>query len=148
MAKIVITLILCAALCGCATSKDVMSSLIGNSTAEIEEWRGEADIKVFDYRYEKCYAKMRRLLKEMPNVSIYATTGDMIAVFYLTPDTTPVGVYFGEVSAKQTQVEVASPSTPAKQWIAKNLFSEKVLAPQKPVMKIEQQTVSAKESII
>lgn len=144
MPRIFIVLVACVLLCGCATPKNILSAVIGNSTQEIDEWRPEAEVKIFDYDYKTCYAKAEEILKKMPKVVIYAKRPDLIAVFYLTPDTTPVGLYFGSVDASRTQVEISSPSTPAKLWVAQNVFGEKVLEAEKTVVKIEKADSTAK----
>lgn len=118
-----------AAVCmaGCATTADWSKGLFGVSTAPVENARKNAVSKAFDYDYSACYDKMKKLLEEMPQVSVYAKKKDLIAVYYNNVNTTPVGVFFKKTDEKKTQVEIASPSSSARDWIAKNLFSEKVL---------------------
>ena len=123
-----VLLVLAAAyMTGCATTDDWFKGLIGASTASVESARKNAVSKVFDYDYRTCYDKMKKLLEEMPQVSVYAKKPGLIAVYYNSVNTTPVGVFFKITDEKKTQVEIASPSSSARDWVAKNLFSEKVL---------------------
>ena len=93
-------------------------------------------MKVFEYDYKTCYEKTEALLKKMPFVNIYAKDKGMIAIYYINPDTTPVGIFFKEVDATHTQVEISSESTVAKEWIAKNIFSETVVVREKANIKL------------
>lgn len=104
-----------------------MAGALGGSTKPIEDARGQSLVKVFNDDARTCYDKTLALLKKMPNISVYAETGDMIAVYWKRINTTPVGVYFTQVDASRTKVEVASPSTTGKEWVAKNIFGQKVL---------------------
>ncbi len=130
MNKIIAVFSVCLLLSGCATG-NVLKEIAGTSTQEIEDTREDAVSKVFEYDYKTCYSKVEELLKKMPDVSVYAKDKDMIAIYYMHPDTTPVGLFFKEVDATHTQVDISSPSTPCKEWVAKNIFNEKVLQPQK-----------------
>ena len=47
----------------------------------------------------------------------------MIAVYFSESDTTPIGIFFKEIGANTTQMEVSSPSSYAKELIAERLFS-------------------------
>ena len=117
---------------GCATTDDWFKELLGVSAASIESARKNAVTKVFDYNYRTCYDKMKKLLEEMPQISIYARKRGLIAVYYSSVNTTPVGVFLKKIDEKKTQVEIASPSSSARDWVAKNLFAETVL-PKAPV---------------
>jgi isocitrate dehydrogenase kinase/phosphatase len=112
---------------GCATTDDWLKGLLGTSTASVENARKNAVSKVFDYDYRTCYDKMKKLLEEMPQVSIYARKRGLIAIYYNSINTTPVGVFLKKADENRTRVEIASPSSSARDWVAKNLFSEKVL---------------------
>ena len=137
MKKIVSMLLFCIFLSGCATPLEMFKMFLGNSTKELEGVRKDAAVKVFDYDYKTCYGKAEGVLKSMPNVSIYAKNNQMIALYYLSPDTTPVGLFFTEVDPTHTRVEISSLSTVAKDWVAKNIFSETALdtATEKPIIK-------------
>ena len=47
----------------------------------------------------------------------------MLALYVSQDDTTPVGIFFKEIDANNTQMEVSSPSKFAKEFIAKRVFS-------------------------
>ena len=136
MKKFAAMILACLLVSGCATSGNVWKSFLGVSTQELEESRPEAAVKVFEYDYKTCYEKTEGLLKAMPAVEIYAKNKEMIAIFYINPDTTPVGIFFKEVDATHTQVEVSSKSTVAKDWIAKNVFSETIIKQEKANIKL------------
>ncbi len=136
MKNAIVVLVACAFLCGCATPGNIWKSFLGVSTEGIEASRGDAVTKVFDYDYKACYDKLEALLKKMPNVSIYAKTKDMIAVYVINPNTTPVGLFFKAIDSGHTKVEISSESTPTKEWVARSIFSETVQAQQKAEIKI------------
>ncbi len=123
--KIVVAVIAVSVLLsGCTTPGDYWKKVVGVSTKGIEESRADAVSKVFDYDYKTCYDKTETLLKKMPKVSVFAKTKSMIAVYVIDPNTTPVGIFFKEIDAGHTQVDVASGSTPTRDWVAKNVFAE------------------------
>jgi len=111
-------------LSGCETVRDGVKGFLGVSTRSLEEARKNAIIKTFNYDYVTCYAKTRDILKRM-HAHIYAqnTKRHMIAVYVSEKDTTPVGLFFKEIDAANTQVEVSSLSTYAKEFISKKVFS-------------------------
>ena len=111
---------------GCITLKEAIKVFEGTSTKDVEDTRKDASVKVFNYDYNTCYAKTEKLLQKLINASIYAKTKEMIAIYYIDPDTTPVGIFFKEIDAAHTQVEVSSPSSPTKEYVAKIVFSEKL----------------------
>ena len=124
MKRVVAVLAMLVLLSGCTTPGDYWKKVVGVSTKGIEDARVDAVSKVFDYDYKTCYDKAEALLKTMPKVSIYAKAKGMIAVYVIDPDTTPVGLFFKEIDAGHTQVEVSSGSTPTRDWVAKNVFAE------------------------
>lgn len=111
-------------LSGCTSWHNCVKTFIGTSTQDVEDARNTALTKVFDYDYDTCYAKMEKLLKLMRKASVYAKNNEMIAFYYIDPNDTPVGIFFKKIDPAHTQVEVSSLSTPVKETIAKNLFSE------------------------
>ena len=127
MKKALIILAACIVLGGCATAPEAVKCFLGISTKELEVDRKDAAVKVFDYDYNTCYAKAKGIIEKMPQVSIYAENRSMIAVYYTNPNVNPVGLFFTSVDAAHTKVEVSSASPGAKEWVAKNIFSEKVL---------------------
>ncbi len=121
---------------GCATPGDWAKEIIGVSTRPIEDARPGALVKVFESGYKACYEKTEAVLKKMSHVSIYAKTDVMIAVYWTRINTTPVGVFFTQVDASHTKVEVASPSTTGKEWVAQNVFAGEALA-EAPLQKFD-----------
>ncbi|MFH0764749.1 MAG: hypothetical protein V1927_07105 [Candidatus Omnitrophota bacterium] len=127
MRKILITLSVCILLSGCAASTELLKGFLGISTKELEEGRTDAAVKVFDYNYDMCYKKTEAIVKAMPKVSVYAQNKGGIAFYYIDPNTTPVGVFFKSIDPTHTQVQISSRDSNAKDWVAKNVFSETVL---------------------
>jgi len=111
-------------LCGCATLREKMKGFLGVSTKELEEDRVSAIAKTFNDDYFTSYTKILDILKEIKSY-IYSQSikKHMIAIYVSEEDTTPVGIFFKEIDASHTQIEVSSPSTFAKELIAKKLFS-------------------------
>lgn len=131
MKKIFAVCVMCLCLSGCILPKDTLPVILGKSVKILEEGREQAYVKIFDYDVKTSYDKAMAVLCKMSFVSIYATNSRMIAVYYVNPNTTPVGIFFTPIDAARTQVEVSSPSRSAKEWIARNVFSETVLQPAK-----------------
>jgi hypothetical protein len=120
---------LCAALflSGCCTSpKEAWKVFAGTSTKSLESSRSNALVKIFGYDYGTCYVKTEELVKKIPKVSIYAKNEEMLAIYYNAVNNTPVGIFFTEVDASHTRVEVASPSPDAKSYVAKSVFAGKI----------------------
>lgn len=109
-------------LSGCAAPQETFKGFIGISTKEVEEYRTQAVVKVLDFGYDACYAKAEKALKTMENVSIYAKSKELIAVYYVNLNTTPVGVFFKAIDPNRTQVEISSAAEEAREAVAKELF--------------------------
>jgi hypothetical protein len=109
---------------GCASIKETAKGMAGISTKALEDNRGSAIVKSFNYDYFTCYTKALGILEQ---VGAYIYEKDvkkhMIAIYVSEIDTTPVGIFFKETDAKNIQVEVSSLSTYAKELIASKLFS-------------------------
>lgn len=111
------------ALDGCAgTITETAKGIIGISTKEIQKSRAEAIKEVFSCGYKACYDRAVEALGRI-GVYIYAKNKDMLAVYVSETDTTCVGIYFKELDANNTQIEVASASAYAKELISHKLFS-------------------------
>lgn len=110
--------------CGCAMTTEALKSVAAISTKEVEDTRPKAIAKTFNYDYNTVYTKVKKTLTRT-GCYIYAenTKKKMLAFYVSETDTTPVGVFFKEVDSSNTQVEVASPSTSAKELIAKRIFT-------------------------
>jgi len=113
-------------LLGCATVKEAAKGFVGVSTRVLEEKRKEALKESFVIGYDSCYAKVKDILKEKDKESpIYAedVQKKMIGVYFSETDTTPVGIFFTEEEKGRTMVEISSPSTYAKEYIANRIFT-------------------------
>jgi len=121
--------LLIANLFGCATIKEGAKGIAGLSTRALEDGRRDAVKKTFNYDHNSCYNKVGYTLKRMGSY-VYAQDAEkrMVAVYVSTSDTTPVGIFFKEIDANNTEVEVSSPSTYAKEFIAARIFKD--LGPQ------------------
>jgi hypothetical protein len=109
-------------LSGCASVKETAKGIAGVSTKALEDNRGSAITKVFNYNYSACRAKVLEILTDI-KAYIYAQNKDLIAIYVSEEDTTAVGIFFKEIDANNTQVEVSSLSTYAKELISAKLFS-------------------------
>ncbi|MCX5679289.1 MAG: hypothetical protein NTZ95_01265 [Candidatus Omnitrophica bacterium] len=116
-----------------ATPADVFKGFFAVSTSELEELKKDAFSKIFEYDYKTCYEKTLALVAKMPDTQVYAREKNMIAVYCLSLNGTPAGIFFEEVDASHTKVLISSASSRAKDWVASNVFSEKI---QKPLEKL------------
>ena len=109
---------------GCATIKEAAKCVKGVSTKVLEDGRKDAIKKTFNCDHSICYNKALEKLKQI-GAYIYAEDKkqEMFAVYVSETDTTPVGIFFKEIDAKNTQIEVSSPSTYAKEFIATKISS-------------------------
>jgi hypothetical protein len=117
------TLLFVFSISGCTSIKEAGKGFAGISTKELEAGRKSAIVKTFDYDYFTSFTKALDTLKNMGSY-IYAKDikKHMIAVYASELDTTPVGVFFKEISQTSTQVEVSSLSTYAKETISQEIF--------------------------
>lgn len=111
-------------LLGCETIKEGTRGLLGISTKVLKEGRKNAVKKTFNYDHNTCYIRVKEALKAK-GCYIYAAdkAKKMIAVYLSEQDTTPVGIFFKDIDASHTQIQVSSPSTFAKDFISISLFS-------------------------
>jgi hypothetical protein len=113
-------------LLGCATIKETAKGFAGVSTQVLEEKRKDALNKSFVLDYNSCYIKVRDILQEKGReYYIYAEDAKkkMIGIYLSEADTTPVGIFFTEEEKGRTMVEISSPSTYAKEYIANKIFT-------------------------
>lgn len=111
-------------LIGCATVEDGARGILGVSTNAVEQNRKEAIKKAFNYDYNTCYTETLKALKGM-GAYIYAknTKKQMVAIYVSETDTTEVGIFFKKIGPANTEVEVSSRSTYAKEFISEKIFS-------------------------
>ncbi|HTY44486.1 MAG TPA: hypothetical protein VMD52_00630 [Patescibacteria group bacterium] len=109
---------------GCSSLGEGMRGFLGVSTKALEQERGSALSRNFEYDYFTAYSRTLDALKQI-KAYIYAKgiSKHMIAIYVSQDDTTPVGIFFTEKEKNLTRVEVSSPSTYAKETIAQKLFS-------------------------
>ena len=125
--KIILLVVTCWSLlmlAGCATITEGTKGFLGISTKELEKQRKNAIAKTFNYDYFSCFTKTSDILRSI-NTPIYKKDikDKIIAIYVSSEDTTPVGIFFKEINASSTQIEVSSSSNPAKELIANKLFS-------------------------
>lgn len=130
---IICTLSLGFLMAGCGTIKEGAKGIAGISTKALEDTRRDAISKTFNYDYGTCYKKTEEILKRIGSY-IYAKDRkkDLIAVYVSSADTTPVGLFFSQIDARNTRIEVSSPSKYGKELISDTVFSslEKSLHPE------------------
>jgi hypothetical protein len=128
-ALFILTVIFCnlsPVLSGCARVKEMGKGFIGVSTQVLEEGRKEALKKSFALDDNRCYLKVREILTQKDQETyIYAQDPKQkwIAIYLSLTDTTPVGIFFTEEAGGNTLIEISSPSTFAKEEMAKRIFS-------------------------
>ena len=145
----VIFYLLVAVLSGCATIKELGKGFAGVSTQVLEDKRKDAIKKSFALSYDDCYLKVKHILKEKDRES-YIYSEDLkkkiIAVYFSTTDTTPIGIFFTENPGPSTLIEISSPSTYAKEEIANRIFSGIDML-MKPKVSEEKKTDVKKETV-
>ena len=109
-----------------AVMAEAFKGFFAVSTRELEELKKDALVKVFEYDYKTCYDKTLAIVKKMPDTNIYAESKDLIAIYCTCLNSTPVGIFFESVDPTHTRVLLSSASSRAKDWVASNVFSEKV----------------------
>lgn len=116
-------------LIGCAALGEGAKGIAGLSTRCLEDARRDSLTQAFKCGYQTCYDKSLEILEEMESY-IYARDKKkgLVAIYVSGEDTTPVGLFFKKLDAENTQIEVSSPSTYAKEFIATRLFAELVIA--------------------
>lgn len=120
-----VTVLICCALClsGCASLTEKAKGFAGVSTKALEESRKDAVKETLPYDYLTTYGKVKSILKDKGSY-IYNEdpSKNMIAIYVSELDTTPVGIFFTVIDANNTQVEVSSPSTSAKEIMSARIF--------------------------
>ncbi len=121
---VIVYWLLMTSILGCATVIEGTKGFAGLSTKVLEEGRKDAIKKSFNYDFNSCYDKVKDALNRIGSY-IYAKDAkkQMLAIYVSGSDTTPVGIFFKEIDATNTQIEVSSPSTYAKEFIATRVFS-------------------------
>lgn len=122
----VVFLIACiaAGLAGCAPVKECVCGFAGVSTRILEDTRAEALSMTIKFDYDTAVSKVKEALRLM-EAYIYAQDQQkgLIAIYVTEQDTTPVGLFFTAVDENNTRIEVSSPSSSAKELIAREVFA-------------------------
>ena len=118
---------LSAILSSCAGTKEALKGFIGISTKVLEDGRGTAVKKDFGDDLAVIHNKTRKILLDY-GAYIYCDDlkENLIAIYVSKEDTTPVGIFLTDIGRKSTRIEVSSPSTYAKETIAKVVFTSLV----------------------
>ena len=108
---------------GCSGLKEATRGFAGVSTKVLEDARPEAIKKDFSGNLEEIHGKITEILKKEGSY-VYKDdlTRNFIALYLSEEDTTPVGIFLTEVDNK-IRIEVSSPSTYGKEFIANIVFS-------------------------
>jgi hypothetical protein len=111
-------------LAGCARVTELGKCVAGVSTKLLESERKDAVRKTFSVDYSTCEARIRQMLKKTGSY-IYAEDKhqNLIAIYVSSSDTTAVGIFFVKIDDSTTEIEVSSPSSDAKELIAKRVFN-------------------------
>jgi len=104
--------------------KEAAKGIAGVSTKAVEDNRKDAIRKTFNYDLKSCFNKVEVILIEQ-GAYIYAKDFKkrMIAFYVSSADTTPVSVFFEGRDSSITEIQVSSPSTYGKEFMAKKIFS-------------------------
>ena len=119
-----LVLLSAACLLGCASLKEAGKCFLGVSTKVLEDNLCSAIAKSFNLGYQDSFLKSVAALGKIGSY-IYRkdVKGQMIALCVSAEDTTAVGVFFKSVDSANTEVAISSPSSYAKELIAKRLFA-------------------------
>jgi hypothetical protein len=90
----------------------------------LEDGRKDAIRKTFPCNEKACYDNVKLFLSRSgPYIYAADPKKGMVAVYFTAQDTTPVGVFCKSIDANNTEIQVSSPSTFAKETIAKRVFT-------------------------
>jgi hypothetical protein len=110
-------------LVGCASIIEGAKGIAGVSTKVLEDNRKSAITKTFNCDYFTCYTTTLDIVKRIEAyIYVQDIKKHMIAIYVSSEDTTPVGLFFKEIDKNNTQVEVSSPSTYAREFISEKAF--------------------------
>lgn len=119
---LLLALFFCAG-CG-AGLRENLRGIAGISTKTLEDNLPNAAVQEFNLGYGAAYSKTKSILKEI-NAFIYTLdeSQKLIALYVSEKDTTPVGIFFKEIGGGKVQLQVSSPSSYAKEFIAGKIFA-------------------------
>lgn len=113
---------------GCSTLSDAPRNILGFSTKEMEDARGQSVYQSYNCEFSQCFSAVLALMEES-KINVFSRDEERgLIVLMGVPgvvDTTEVGVFFFQVpQQKVVKVEVASRSAPAKRKVARLIFSK------------------------
>ncbi|MCM8796740.1 MAG: hypothetical protein NC923_02520 [Candidatus Omnitrophica bacterium] len=112
-------------ICGCSSFKESCRGFLGVSTKVLEDERKNAVSEEFDCLRPQCYELVKKALSDHQTYIYYEDKSkNTLALYVSEEDTTPVGIFFKDTARGKTQVEISSPSTYAKELIAKIIFAD------------------------
>jgi len=107
-------------LSGCSNLKEALRGFLGTSTKILEDGRKEAVVREFRVDFPTCHSKIKKILKEKGCYLYREDLQNNLLAFYLSEeDTTPVGIFLSALDTDKTRVEISSPSSYAKNLVAK-----------------------------
>lgn len=117
-------------LCGCASIGERMHGVMGTSIREIEASRVKSVKLVVPGDYDAAYAVVLAELKKEGRCVYRRERNEGLIAFYMSPENTTVaGVFLTELEGGRTGVEIASPSSYARNILKESLS---VLVPPPP----------------
>lgn len=119
-AVLIVCILFVGVMTGCVRVKEGVKCVLGFSTQVLEDNRSNSVIKEFPLDFKTCYARTQGALEEI-GAYVYRKNSGMIALYVSEADTTPVGIFFTSVNSAQTKLEFSSPSTFAKEYIARRV---------------------------
>ncbi len=110
---------------GCAGAKEVVKGIAGVSTKVLYDTRKDAVKRDVFYDLDSCTKKIEKILAATGSY-IYSrdTKTHLIAIYISQTNTTPVGIFLTAANSSVTHIEISSPSTYGKEFIAERLFKE------------------------
>lgn len=106
---------------------EISKTVWGSSTRKLEEARVNGIIKIYDAPLSRCYDEALKAAQEAEyEIFIQNKSKATIVVMGIkgSVNTTEVGIFFSEISDKQTKIYVSSLSSNAKRTVAQHIFQK------------------------
>ena len=135
MNKIIIVIISCIYISGCAWVVDFPRTAWGSSIRVLSDKRSDAETQTFSCKKEVCFEIVEALtlphgVKDENDDKFVLFANDPRGRYLIVMDvpgsvnTTEVGIFFDELEAGQTKVDISSLSSRAKQAVAEIVFTK------------------------